>query len=402
MKIMMIIFFFNSLLFSVDSNIENNLENNNSIENNEYLKVQLKTEIYEEKNKKYHLNLADEYYIEEEYLKAYLEYEIYANKYKSSSTSLKLGIMAYNGIGIKKNIKLSDIWFQKSIKWNPLNEQENDLNKKIYENMSPLDTRDSTQTLQQLTLGFLSLKAYDTNYYLVSYMQDIPNGDPINSDKLSNFETKFQISVRADIKLNFENYSYIFSGAYTQVSTWQQFNESSPFRDINYKPELFLTFPTYHEAKSKYLKGITLGFKHSSNGQNERTLSNGVINYKTSLSRSWNRTYLKAYFQVGNFIIKPNIWYRIPDESDDNPDIVDYYGYGDVEIYFIKNKLLTKTKFRYNPVTKYGSAEVSMSYPIKGTESLYLYAEAFTGYGYTLIDYNKKTNEIGFGISLSR
>ena len=53
------------------------------------------------------------------------------------------------------------------------------------------------------------------------------------------------------------------------------------------------------------------------------------------LSRSWNRLYLEGNFQYSELFIIPKIWYRIPEQDDNNPNIEDYYGYGDLTfVYF--------------------------------------------------------------------
>ena len=67
--------------------------------------------------------------------------------------------------------------------------------------------------------------------------------------------------------------------AYTQQSFWQAYNtdESSPFRESNYAPEIFWRFSP-GDWWSKTM-GLDLGFEHQSNGQ------------PTAESRSWNRLY---------------------------------------------------------------------------------------------------------------
>lgn len=86
-------------------------------------------------------------------------------------------------------------------------------------------------------------------------------------------------------------------------------------------------------------------------------------------------------------------------EDDDNPDIVDYYGYGDVSVGYRIDDHILKTTARYNPRTNKGGMEISWSYPI--TKYVRVYAQYYHGYGESLLDYNRSTDRIGLGISLN-
>ena len=135
-------------------------------------------------------------------------------------------------------------------------------------------------------------------------------------------EAKFQISVKKNILTNFFKMNETINFGYTQTSWWQLYKDSSPFRETNYQPEIFVTLP-YGKRDKTVLKGFKFGFLHESNGQPKGD------------SRSWNRIYLRSYFQAGNLFISPRVWYKIPEEkeSDDNPDIDKYMGYGDFNSY---------------------------------------------------------------------
>jgi phospholipase A1 len=109
-----------------------------------------------------------------------------------------------------------------------------------------------------------------------------------------------------------------FYFAYTQLAMWQLYNNdiSSPFRDTNYEPELFLLFKNDWRIFGFTNRVNLLGFVHQSNGRSE------------PLSRSWNRVFASFVFKRGNlaFSIKP--WNRIHEgiDVDDNPDIEDFLG----------------------------------------------------------------------------
>ena len=82
--------------------------------------------------------------------------------------------------------------------------------------------------------------------------------------------------------------------AYTQKSFWQWINsdQSSPFRETNYNPEVFYRWiPTAHLFNHWALDA---GFEHESNGKGYTPPD--AAGRPTSLSRSWNRLYLAPLF----------------------------------------------------------------------------------------------------------
>ena len=94
------------------------------------------------------------------------------------------------------------------------------------------------------------------------------------------------------------------------------------------------------------------------------------------------------------------MWTRVFDEKgdkNDNPDLADYMGYGDLKLqYRFNDKKNLSATLRYNPRTGYGAAEAAYTFPIKG--KLQGIVRGFHGYGESLIDYNHKQNGIGFGL----
>lgn len=72
------------------------------------------------------------------------------------------------------------------------------------------------------------------------------------------------------------------------------------------------------------LRMLGVGAVHHSNGRSE------------SLSRSWNRVYLMGGAEWGKFSIVPRVWARVDGggSNDDNPDIEDFMGYGDIKFLY--------------------------------------------------------------------
>jgi len=251
------------------------------------------------------------------------------------------------------------------------------------------DDKETNSSLKQMITGDFGLYPYKKNYLLPATF------DLNKTEDRSSFETSFQISIEKPISYNFFKLGESISAAYTQKSFWQTNSDSSPFRETNYKPEIFAQFPY---KNSETIKGFKVSLMHESNGRNNE------------YSRSWNRIYLESYLQFSNFFIVPRVWYRIPEKNsdDDNPDIDKYYGYGDLTLLYPYKKhnfeLMLRNNMRINSQNK-GAAELNWTFPLPdflSTPNSYGFVQIFSGYGNSLIDYDRESHKIGFGIAFSR
>ncbi len=248
------------------------------------------------------------------------------------------------------------------------------------------DVESNENIKQSITAGF-ELYPYKKNYLMpITY-------DLNETDDRKSTETMFQISIEKPLSYNLLGQNEFISAAYTQRSFWQTFESSFPFRETNYEPEIFILFPFEND---KIFKSYKVGFHHSSNGKSEE------------LSRSWNTLYLETAFQLSELFIVPKIWYRIPEEKDDNPNIEDYYGYGDLTFVYNYKKhqfdLILRNNLEFNDKNK-GSAELNWTFPLPRlfySTDTYGLVQIFSGYGNSLIDYDREVNKIGLGIALSR
>jgi phospholipase A1 len=255
--------------------------------------------------------------------------------------------------------------------------------------IDPIEDKETAETIEQIVASKFNLFPYHENYFL-PFSHDTKK----SSEGREQTEAKFQLSVKKPIIDNLFRLNETVYFGYTHTSWWQLYEDSSPFRETNYKPEVFVTIP-YGKSDKTSLKGFKFGFLHESNGQKEPE------------SRSWNRLYLESYFQAGNLFVVPKVWYRIPEkeEDDDNPDLEDYMGYGDLTLLYPYKKhtfkLLLRNNLKFDDRNK-GFTEFDWSFPFFGSKNTFGYIQLSSGYGDSLIDYDKKINRISFGISLSR
>jgi phospholipase A1 len=240
------------------------------------------------------------------------------------------------------------------------------------------------------------ITTYRSNYILPVTYNSTPNEAPIQEadpDKeVQNYEVKFQISFKIKLWQDVLGQKMDLWIGYTQLSFWQLYNteDSSPFRETNYEPELLLNFRTEYPLLGLRGRYINIGFNHQSNGRAE------------PLSRSWNRIVANFGFERENFIFILNTWYRIPEneEDDDNPNIEDYLGYGQLNFYYIWRKhrfgLFLRNNLDFND--NKGALELEWSFPLFKWVSGYI--QYFRGYGESLLDYNASTSRIGAGFIL--
>lgn len=268
--------------------------------------------------------------------------------------------------------------------------KETNLKRAFFErHIDNVDDNETEKNLEQLVTKDFGIYPYKKNYILpTTYTFN-------NIEDRHNLETSFQISIEKPLAENFLGLDETVSIGYTQKSFWQTTKHSSPFRETNYEPEIFIQMPVKDNDHFKLLKA---SFMHSSNGK------------KDELSRSLNRVYLEGYFQLANLFVVPRVWYRIPESSkdDDNPHFTRYYGYGDLNfLYAYKQhtfELLLRNNLRFDKTNK-GAAEFNWTFPLPefmASKNSYGLFQIFHGYGQSLIDYDRELTNVGIGVTFSR
>jgi phospholipase A1 len=250
-------------------------------------------------------------------------------------------------------------------------------------------------------LGTFNFRAYKPVYLLPAFwssdQNELPHSpnprntlaEPMDLDAI---EAKFQISFKTKAWENlFGDNGDIWMG-YTQSSRWQVYNgeASRPFRETNYEPEVLLVFRNNYSIGGWKGRMAGVGINHQSNGRPD------------PLSRSWNRVMFNVGLDREDWAVTFRPWIRISDgNDDDNPDIEDYMGRGDVTIVHTigghELSLMARHSLRGGD-RSHGALGFDWGFPIHNT--LRGHVQVFDGYGESLIDYNHRSTYIGLGISL--
>lgn len=251
--------------------------------------------------------------------------------------------------------------------------------------------------------GIWSFRPHKTNYILFGRYSDRVNERPFSpylhanvaeAQGLDSTEAKFQLSFKTKVHENLLGSGADLWFGYTQQNNWQVYNKgiSAPFRETDYEPELFVTVPTDYKLLGLRGRFVNVGFVHQSNGQSR------------PLSRSWNRIYAQAGFELGDdfsLLLKP--WYRIKEsaDNDDNPGINRYVGDFEAEASYRFGAQRLTLIGRSSWDAKRGFAQLDWTFPLLEKQKLKGYVQFTTGYGESLIDYNHRQNTIGFGVLLT-
>lgn len=248
--------------------------------------------------------------------------------------------------------------------------------------------------------GTFRLVQHKPLYVLLGNWTSDPNKQPYSENPaysasgeipITPVEMKFQLSFKTKIVQGiFNGHGDLWAG-YTQTSRWQLYNPelSRAFRETNYEPEAMLTFATNYRLFGLTGRLLGAGFTHQSNGR--------ALPY----SRSWNRIILQAGFEKNDWMVLLRPWFRIPDEDDENPEIMNFIGRGDLLVSrnFKGHQLsmLARHSLRFGDDNR-GSLQFDWAIPISGNLKGHL--QLFSGYGESMIDYNHKQTTVGLGISL--
>lgn len=235
----------------------------------------------------------------------------------------------------------------------------------------------------------LAVSIYEPVYFLVG-------GD-------GGLNAKFQISFRYQLidsrsslvrRLPVLDNLYL---GYSQTSLWDLHELSAPFRDTSYRPRLF--YADYDMGGSRdglWHFGLEAGFGHESNGKSGED------------SRSLNAFYARPTLMLGDpngkrFFIAPMVFSYVNTEQH---DIYRHRGYVDWTMgYGSKSSWNAWTTLRQG-TDHFGSVELNISYPLsrpgRGGLSGWVLLQYFSGYGESLLDYDRKLgSQLRLGIAVA-
>jgi phospholipase A1 len=239
------------------------------------------------------------------------------------------------------------------------------------------------------------------NYILPATWSDHPNQAPTSPRlgvtgydyDLKQEEAKYQISFKVPLLTGFMDKRTTLWFGYTQVSFWQLYNqdESAPFRETNYEPELFLRYQPDWNIGPGRLDTLYVGINHQSNGQAEPR------------SRSWNRIVGMGTYTYKRWLFMVKPWIRLPEgNTDDNDDIESYLGHGSYHaVYKLTEDRTFSLKLLNNLRTSDNKTSVEFGYSFPMGDTIKGFVHYYNGYGESLIDYNVRIQRVGVGIMLN-
>lgn len=213
----------------------------------------------------------------------------------------------------------------------------------------------------------ISLKPhYDNFAYPISYYQ-VKGNDEIK-------EAKFQISVEKDI-IDFKGYTFYF--AYTQIAWFDVYNEqnSRPFRETNYNPQLFIRTPKFGPFQ------VDGGYWHESNGGTPE------------VTRSWERWYLEGSWTDDSFDARLKVWDSFWPED---PEMAETAGTYELTLTLKLNKLYATV------VQTKAYEEIIVSHPMPFVNDLYSAYSYRSGKYDNQLDWYKEIERFSIGVMLTR
>lgn len=257
-------------------------------------------------------------------------------------------------------------------------------------------------------------QAWRDNYIqLASWRRSLPDATPAAAGGTNReIETEFQLSVRYFFRADWlrpilTDQGDLFFG-YTTRSYWQLYNrrDSRPFRTTEYAPEIT---GEYRFDDEKWTARFS-PFLHQSNGESGAE------------SRSWDRAYAELVWASDPEILgsrhtlKPfdpgaiaqsasvQLWLPWDDTPEDNPDLLDYMGYGQLR-YSTLFRAPLRPSVTITGRTNLGSGaelrgafEIDFSFTLTGVSRFHL--QYFRGYGDSLFEYDELVTRYGIGIEL--
>lgn len=232
----------------------------------------------------------------------------------------------------------------------------------------------------------LTLRAYKPIYFLDTEHRVTPQ------DRLER-ELKFQFSAK---KALWGEWAWF---GFTQKAFWQVYDDnaedgnaydSAEFRELNYNPEIFFAVHQW---------GVRFQFSphldHESNGAGSDT------------SRSFWRNYVQGTIDWGPS--KVSLKWREYRKLDENPDVGDFLGKWEGTFEWARDSVRFLLVGWKGHKDNKGTVQADLSVEVKAVPfwffpeiepGVFFHLQYFSGYGESLIDFDKRVNRVGIGFML--
>ena len=181
--------------------------------------------------------------------------------------------------------------------------------------------------------------------------------------------------------------------AYTHTMFWALGEPSGPFRATNFSPEVYVDLPLDRSAT------LGLGYRHDSNGLG------------TAGSIDVNRVFVRGTKRFGlgdgwDLEVTPEAWFYVGRRGIAS-DLDHYWGHAALGASIgQRDGLKLAVAGRGFPYTGKGTAEAYLSYPLVAISNklppIYLFGQAFSGYGEAISDYRDRHTHVRLGIAFTR
>lgn len=183
--------------------------------------------------------------------------------------------------------------------------------------------------------------------------------------------------------------------AYTQRSFMDVLEDSAPFTDHNFEPELYYIYSFSDKfTERNWLRSLQAGYRHGSNGLN------GAV------SRSWERLYLETEFKYKGLYLRPTVWFPFFKEPG-NSDVEKYWGYGEMLLAYVwENDIRMSGLVHMGTDWLKGNVKVDVTLPFvlffktpaRGWKQSNLWFQVFQGHGETFLGLKESSTAIAVGV----
>lgn len=255
--------------------------------------------------------------------------------------------------------------------------------------LTSMDTVNTDMAIENIVLGNIAptrfFRPYKDNYLIFGRMEMDDGSQPFSGEEL---DTKFELGLTFSLFQGRRNFDFLapLHVGYSQKSWWNIAEDSAPFREHNYNPEIYWLF----DQPERPILGRPpfvdiIGLEHQSNGRDG------------TQSRSWDRLYAQKEFALlPQLSVGVKIWDILARDLN-NDDIRRYMGNGELSLNFRPND---RTNLRWR--VRRGSDVDTFSYSFdiyyrRPNVNGAFFIQYHDGYGEALVTYNQKSRSLRGG-----